>query len=177
MARKKRGGRGKSRGGAVTLADLKRMLEQKTAEIDSLRERREELAGELAAVDAALSLESGGKRGPGRPRKNFGVAPAPKRRKGGRGKARKAKKAAKRGKGRKARGGKRGPRGEGGLQNMIRKVLGAGGGEPMKLADVAAKVLEAGYQTGSSRFGVIVGQRLSEMTDVKKAGRGMYTLK
>jgi hypothetical protein len=174
MARKKRGGRGKARGGAVTLADLKRMLEQKTAEIDALRERREELAGELAAVDAALTLEAGGKRGPGRPRKNFGIAPAPKRRKGGRGKA---KKAAKRGNGRKARGGKRGPRGEGGLQNMIRKVLGAGGGEPMKLADVAEKVLAEGYQTGSSRFGVIVGQRLSEMNDVKKAGRGMYVLK
>jgi len=170
MARKKRGGRRKARAGAVTLADLQRMLDQKTAEIDSLRERREELANELAAVDAALSLESGAKRGPGRPRKNFGSAPAATRRKG-------RKQAAKRGKGRKARGGKRGPRGEGGLQSMIRKVLGASGSEPMKLADVAAKVLEAGYQTGSSRFGVIVGQRLSEMKDVKKAGRGMYTLK
>jgi hypothetical protein len=59
---------------------------------------------------------------------------------------------------------------------MIRKVLAASS-DPMKLSALAQAVLDAGYKTASSRFGVIVGQRLSEMKDVKRAGRGVYTLR
>ena len=59
---------------------------------------------------------------------------------------------------------------------MIRKTLGSSS-EPMKLADLSKAILSSGYKTGSSRFAVIVGQRLSEMKDVKKAGRGLYTMK
>jgi len=157
LGRRKRGWNAAS---ALTLADLRRLCEEKEASLSRLSDRRAELAAQLEEIDAQLS-GSGvgaprrrgrkpGRRGPGRPPKN------------GR---------------RKARGGaRRGPRGEGGLQNVIRKTLG-GSNEPMKLGDLAQAILDSGYKTGSSRFAVIVGQRLSEMKEVKKAGRGMYSLR
>ena len=165
MGRRKRGSKLMAR---FSLVDLQRLLDEKAAAVVRMQERRVELASELSEIEAALTAATGGsmpavKRGPGRPRKNplpvaFPAAVKMER------------------KGRKGRKGKRGPRGEGGLQNVIRTVLGASK-EPMKLAEVTANVLKAGYQTGSARFGVIVGQRLSEMSDVKKAGRGLYVLK
>ncbi len=147
--------------GGFSLADLKRLFDEKASEVERLQAQRSELQASLDAVDAAIAASMGdraavrapGKRGPGRPPKAAAAVAT----RGG-------------------RKGKRGPRGEGGLQNMIRTVLGAAK-EPMKLADIAEKVLASGYQTASTRFAVIVGQRLSEMGDVKKAGRGLYTLK
>ncbi len=170
MGRMKRGWREAS---GLSLADLKRLCEQKEAEVSSMAERRDELAAELADLDKQLAgagsgggrarrgrkRRAGRRRSPGRPRK-----------------ARKVKAARRLRRGRKARRGARGPRGEGGLQNMIRKVLG-GASEPMKLADLAQALLDGGYKTSSPRFGVIVGQRLSEMKDVKRAGRGLYTVR
>ena len=44
----------------------------------------------------------------------------------------------------------------------------------MKVADIAKKVLAAGYKTKSKVFHLIVGQRLAEMKDVKKPARGLY---
>jgi hypothetical protein len=147
-----------------SLAELQALIAQRAqAELKGLSARRAELVAELAELDAAIGAAGGApaKRGPGRPPKAAGAAKGakPGRRKGRRGGA-----------------GKRGPRGDGGLQAMIRKVLGEAS-EPMKLAAIAEKVLAAGYETSSTRFAVIVGQRLSEMKDVKKAGRGLYTMK
>ena len=51
-----------------------------------------------------------------------------------------------------------------------------GSSEPMKAADIAKKVLDSGYKTKSKVFHLIVGQRLAEMKDVKKPGRGLYSL-
>ena len=157
MAGKKRGWKAIS---GFSLADLRKIFEQKEKQISALSTRRDELAAELADVEAQLTAATGGGSSPEPSvgRKVAAVkAPAPKKR--GRRK-----------------GGTRGPRGEGGLQNMIRNVL-AEAKEPVKLAAIADRVLAAGYQTGSTRFGVIVGQRLSEMKDVKKAGRGLYAMK
>jgi hypothetical protein len=139
------------------------MCEAKEMEVSRLTRRRADLADELSALDSSLSALTGGKAAPGRrrasaPAARKSAAPAKRRRRAGK------------------RKGARGPRGEEGLQNMIRQAL-AGASEPMKLADLAAKVLKAGYQTSSKKFGVIVGQRLSEMKDVKKAGRGLYIMK
>ena len=147
-----------------SLAELQSIIAQRTAaEVNALGDRRTELLRELADVDAALAAAgSAPKRGPGRPRKIDSALVG-------------AKSAAKSG-AKKGRTGKRGPRGEGGLQSMVRAALD-GAAEPMKLADVAAKVLELGYQTSSTRFAVIVGQRLSEMKDVKRVGRGLYQLR
>jgi hypothetical protein len=154
----------------LSLEDLRRLCEEKEAQIGRLLERREALAAELESLDAELGGSGRGRsRGPGRPRGSRGARG--RRRGPGR-----PPKAAKAGRGRRGKRGARGPRGEGGLQNMIRKAL-ASSSEPMKLADLAQAVLDAGYQTSSSRFGVIVGQRLSEMKDVKKAGRGLYTIR
>jgi len=66
--------------------------------------------------------------------------------------------------------------GTGALHNKIRDVL-KDAKEPMKLADLAAAVLTAGYETKSKSFAVIVGQRLTEMKDVEKVSRGLYALK
>ena len=74
------------------------------------------------------------------------------------------------------RGRKAGPKGQSELHNAIRGAL-AKSSEPMKLAELADKVLSGGYKSKSSHFGVIVGQRLTEMKDVKKAGRGLYRLR
>jgi hypothetical protein len=156
----------------MSLADLRRMFQAKESQIAGLISRRESLVAELAAVESDLVAASGTgapaaapvavKRGPGRPRKAGRPAKAPRAAKVGRPKGGAA--------------GRRGPRGDEGVHNFIRKALASSSG-PMKLADVAKKVLAAGYKTTSSRFAVIVGQRLSEMKDVKKAGRGMYALR
>jgi hypothetical protein len=47
----------------------------------------------------------------------------------------------------------------------------------MKLVDVAAKVKANGYQTKSKNFPVILGLRRSEVKDVKRVERGVYTMK
>ena len=61
------------------------------------------------------------------------------------------------------------------MHNNVREVL-KGSSEPMKAADIAKKVLSGGHETKSKVFHLIVGQRLAEMKDVKKPGRGLYSL-
>ena len=100
---------------------------------------------------------------------------ARKKRGRGRGKA-KGRKVSRKGRAGKPIPGRRGPRGEGALQNILRKVLKRSKG-PRRLAEIAKAVLDAGYETTSDRFSVIVGQRLAEMSDVRKAGRGLYMLR
>jgi hypothetical protein len=74
------------------------------------------------------------------------------------------------------RGPKGGPKGQSDLHNAIRAVL-KGSAEPMKLVDIAQKVKANGYKTKSKNFGVILGLRLSEMADVKRVERGVYSMK
>ena len=61
------------------------------------------------------------------------------------------------------------------LHHAVRAALN-GTGEPMKLADLAAKVKAGGYATKSAHFPVILGLRLSEMPDVKRVERGVYAM-
>jgi hypothetical protein len=149
------------------------MMEERRSE---LMARRDEVAAELASIDADLGTDGGWvssglvangrpKRGPGRPPGKRG----PGRPKGsGRGPGRP--------KGSGKRGRKPGPKGQSDLHNAIRAVL-KGSSEPMKLADIATAVKKNGYATKSKHFPMIVGMRLTEMADAKKAGRGLYTLK
>jgi hypothetical protein len=126
----------------MSLADLRRMFQAKEAQIAGLFTRREVLVAELADVESDLAAASGTggprsvkasvKRGPGRPRKVGRPAKAPR--------------AAKSGRKSKGTAGRRGPRGDAGVHNFIHKAL-ASSSEPMKLADVAKKVLAAGYKT------------------------------
>jgi hypothetical protein len=67
-------------------------------------------------------------------------------------------------------------RGQSELHDKIRAVL-QGSAEPMKLLDIAQKVKANGYNTKSKNFGVILGLRLSEMADVKRVERGVYSMK
>ena len=136
------------------------MLEEKEGQLSKLAARRDDLAAELANVEAELAAAGGGgamRRGPGRPPGKRG----PGRPKGS-------------GKGRPGR--KPGPKGQSDLHNAIRVVL-KGSAEPMKLVDVAQKVKANGYKTKSKNFGVILGLRLSEMADVKRVERGVYSMK
>ena len=75
----------------------------------------------------------------------------------------------------KRRGRKPGPKGQSPLHNATRAALN-GSSEPMKIPDISAKVKAGGYKTKSKDFGVIIGNRLAEMRDVKKAGRGVYAM-
>jgi len=169
LARSKRGWNVASR---LSLGDLQQIIEAKESEVTGLNARRAVLADELADVEAELAGAGGGKkrsrkpgkRGPGRPRKAG-------RRRGRVATAKKARRAKGQRRGRKA-----GPKGQSTLHNAIRSALN-GSSEPMKLADVAANVRKSGYKTKSGDFNVIIGNRLAEMRDVKKAGRGVYAMK
>jgi hypothetical protein len=160
LGRRKRGWKRLSK---FSLGDLQRMVEAKQAAIAKLASQREAMASDLAELDADLAAAGGGamalapapvKRGPGRPPKAGRGPGRPKGRRGRRG----------------------GPKGQSDLHNAIRAAL-KGSSEPMKLADIAAKVKAGGYKTKSASFPVIVGQRLTEMKDAKKAGHGLYALK
>lgn len=136
-----------------------------SAKQEELSARRDALSAELDAVDAEMAgMDGSPRRGrkPGRPRKAKVGRPA----------MANARKQTRKGKKR----GAGGPRGEGGLQAIIRKILSSAS-EPVKLKDLASQIKKAGYRTTSAKFGVIVGQRLSEMKDVKKPGRGLYAMK
>jgi hypothetical protein len=175
LGRRKRGWKAAA---GLSLKDLHRLFEAKESQIAKLTKLREKLASELADVEGDLAAAGGGvvstadadvatapKRGPGRPPGKRG----PGRPKGKRGRPKGSKNKV-------SAAGRRGPRGEGGVQTYILKALASTSG-PMKLADLAKKVIGLGYKTSSSRFNVIVGQRVSEMKGVKKVGRGMYQLK
>jgi hypothetical protein len=145
------------------------MLEAKEGQLSSLAARRDELASELANVESELAASGGGgavRRGPGRPPGKRGPGRPPGKRGPGRPK----------GSGKGKRGPKGGPKGQSDLHNAIRAVL-KGSAEPMKLVDVAQKVKANGYKTRSKNFGVILGLRLSEMADVKRVERGVYSMR
>jgi len=144
------------------------MIEERRA---ALVARRDEVASELAAIDADLGsvgvATAAPKRGPGRPPGKRG----PGRPKGsGRGPGRP------KGSGKGKPGRKPGAKGQSELHNAIRAVL-KGSAEPMRIGDLAEKVKKNGYQTKSKNFGVILGLRLSEMADVKRVERGVYAMK
>ncbi len=161
MGRRKRGWNAAS---ALSLGDLRRLFEAKESQIAKLAARRDAAAAELAAVESELAAAGGGgmpaKRGPGRPPKMAKLGRGPGRPKGSG----------------KRRGRKPGVKGQSELHNAIRSALKSGG-EPMKLADLAKKVVSGGYKTKSKHFPMIVGMRLTEMKDVKKAGRGLYAMR
>lgn len=176
MGRRKRGWNAAS---GLSLGDLRRLIEAKEAETAELADQREALVAELGELDAKIAAESGGgarrgrkpgKRSPGRQRKaKRGLGRPPNAKRG-----RPAKAKARRTFGRRS-GRKPGAKGQSPLHNMIRTALEASSG-PVKLADLAGKVKAAGYKTTSANFALILGLRLSEMKDVKRVERGVYTM-
>jgi hypothetical protein len=171
LGRRKRGWKAAS---GLSLEALRRLVVAKESLIEKLSRLRATLASKLATVEEELAAAGGGimstvgtavasagrrlgrpkgKRGPGRPK---GSKNKPKA--GGK------------------RGRKAGPKGQSELHNAIRAVLESSA-EPMKLVDVAAKVKANGYETKSKNFPVILGLRLSEMKDVKRVERGVYTMR
>jgi hypothetical protein len=159
----------------LSLADLQVLIDAKHSELAT---RREQIAAELASIDAQIGAGEGGsapkRRGPGRPKLKRGP-----------GRPRKVKASAKRGRPAKAttarKSGKRrgrpaGPKGQSPLHDAIRTSM-KGAAAPMKAVDIAKKVMDGGYKTKSKVFHLIIGQRLAEMADVVKPERGLYALK
>jgi chromosome segregation ATPase len=149
-----------------TIKELRRQLAAKEKQLDKAVAERSRLATRLAELDAEIAA--------------LGGAPAPKRkkrrkaakkagRKPGRKPGRPAKKkAAKRKVAKKARRGKP-------LAAYIVGVLkGAAGG--MRVKNVMAAVVKAGYATQSKDFYGIVAATLRDETKFKKISRGVYTL-
>ena len=184
MGRRKRGWKAAS---GLSLDALRRLVVAKESLIEKLSRVRATIAAKLAKVEEDLAAAGGGIAS------TFGAAVAaakrgPGRRKGKRGPGRpkgsknKPKVGAKRGPGRpkgsrnKPKAGRKaGPKGQSDLHNAIRAVLKSSA-EPLKLPDLAAKVKANGYKTASKHFPVILGLRLSEMKDVKRVERGVYTM-
>ena len=71
--------------------------------------------------------------------------------------------------------GRHGPR-KGSLKEYIGKVLGARGGV-MAVKDITAGVLKIGYRTKNKTLAKSVGIALTELTNVRKVGRGQFSLK
>jgi hypothetical protein len=175
LGRRSRGWKAAS---GLSLADLRRMLEEKEGQLSGLAERRNEFAVELAEVEAELAAAGGGGamlRGPGQPPGRRGPG-RPKGSGRGPGRPRKSGRRLGRPKGSGKRGRKPGPKGQSDLHNAIRAVLKSSA-EPMKLVDVVEKVKANGYKTKSKNFGVILGLRLSEVGDVKRVERDVYSPK
>jgi hypothetical protein len=175
--------RGWNEAAALSLHDLRRLVDEKMGQVERLSAKRAEIAAALEEVEAELATAGAngtvaprrrgrgrpakrGRRGPGRPPKS--------RRRPGRpapriSRPRISRKQGKRGRPPKAKGSSP-------LHDMIRDVLKASS-EPMKLAEIAEKVKAAGYETKSPNFAMILGLRLSEMKDVRRVERGVYAMK
>lgn len=155
----------------LTLADLRRTLDDKEHELRALLERKEQLAAELDELGATLeAMLQGGTIAPGR----------------GASATRRAATPAK--PGRPARGSK--PRRtdddaaagtpkaarEGSLPVFIRSVLERVVG-PLRVAEIVAAVQQAGYASKSENLGIIVSNRLAQMDDIERVERGLYQLR
>ena len=71
--------------------------------------------------------------------------------------------------------GRHGPR-KGSLKEYIAKVVSAGGGV-MAVKDITAGVLKIGYKTRNKTLAKSVGIALTEMSNIRKVGRGQFALK
>lgn len=71
--------------------------------------------------------------------------------------------------------GRRGPR-AGSLKDHIARVLREAGG-PMRVKDIAAGVLQAGYQTKNQTLAKSIGIAMRQMPDVRKVRRGVFRYK
>ncbi len=71
--------------------------------------------------------------------------------------------------------GRHGPR-KGSLKEYISKVVSARGGV-MAVKDITAGVLKIGYKTRNKTLAKSVGIALTEMSNIRKVGRGQFVLK
>lgn len=149
----------------LTLADLRRALEEKERALRDLLARKERLAGELEELGGLLeAMLAGGAAAPVRT-EGKGRARGGATRRGARGPAKAAA----------VRAGRGAPR-EGSLPAFIRAALEQVVG-PLRIAEIVEAVQAAGYTSRSAKLNVIVANRLSQMDDVEKVERGLYQLR
>jgi hypothetical protein len=154
----------------MTLADLRRALDEKERELRALIERQERLAAQVDELGETLhAMLAGGGAAPGRSDGDTAHAAAAKRT------ARATRSAARRAASDSPARRGRPPR-ENSLPVVIRSVLERVLG-PMRVAEIAAAVVKAGYATTSKNLPIIVANRLAKMEDVEKVDRGLYQLR
>ncbi len=159
----------------LTLADLRRTLDDKERDLRELIARQQELAAELDELGATLqAMLQGGSAAPGRRLAASG------RGKGDGSAAAGRKPVARIARTKPADGATAEPPGEsareGSLQAFIRAVLERVVG-PLRVNEICAAVQEAGYATKSANLGIIVSNRLAQMDDVERVERGLYQLR
>lgn len=153
--------------GRVSTAELQRELSRREARLDSLINKRNGLASELAALNSEIealggdggSMGSGGRRGPGRPKgsKNKSTSKSKKKGRGAH----------------KSRGARTRANNSMTLVEALQKVLN---GTTMGVTEVSEAVQRAGYKTNADNFRTIVNQTLiKNKKQFKKVSRGQYT--
>ncbi len=137
---------------SLTISDLERELAKKQQRLSKLEDKQEDLAKQLADVDAEIAKITG--------ESTPGGARTPRRKKTTRR--------------RKAASGARKRRSGRPLTDYIKKVL-AKSDEPMRIKDIAPAVQDAGYKSASKDFYGLVAAALRDPA-FKKVGRGVYTV-
>ncbi len=149
----------------LTLADLRRALDDKERELHELCERKEALARDLDEIGETLqAMLAGGHSAPGRSTSlpaAKSAAPA----------ARAPRRKVEQESGALPRAGR-----EGTLPTFIRAVLERVVG-PLRVSEIVEAVRQAGYASKSENLNIIVSNRLSQMDDIEKVERGLYQLR
>ena len=158
----------------ITLADLRRALDQKERELELLAQKKDELAERASALQT--ELDDLGETLQAMLAGSIAASPrAARTSRPPRGTKSEPSEAA----GSKPRGPRRvrqGVAGEAGslvtvIRSVLERVLG-----PMRVAEIADAVKRAGYQSSSDNLGIIVANRLAQMEDVERVDRGLYQL-
>ncbi len=132
----------------MTLADLRRALDDKERELRALLARKEALAAEVDELGETLVAMLAGT-GVARVRR---AAPNGHRKAAARAPSEKSLPTA--------------------IRSVLERVLG-----PMRVGEIADAVVKSGYVSKSRNLGIIVANRLSQMKDVEKIERGLYQLR
>lgn len=167
----------------ITLADLRRLLDDKEQALRALLTTKERIAGELEQLGATIeAMLRGGAVAPGRSAairaaaKPVSAATKGAAKRGGNTKGAGAARGKWKGKGKRAKAPIAPGTREGSLTACIRAVLERVVG-PMRVSEIGDAVIAAGYESSSKNLKIIVANRLSQMEDVEKVERGLYQLK
>ena len=145
---------------SMDLGDIER-LRLATEAIQLLEREKSDLERRISEVDDRIAGLRSGSLDPSKVIVSDGGPSRRRRRGGGRAGSR--------------RGGRR-PSGAGTLRATMAEVLAEKGG-PMSVAEIEAAVLDKGFKSTSDNFAQVVRTTLSRAEEIKRVGRGRYTLK
>ncbi|MSR48077.1 MAG: hypothetical protein EXS13_13640 [Planctomycetes bacterium] len=165
-----------SRPTPLTLADLRRALDDKEIELRELLDRKEQMAAELDELGATLeAMLQGGSASSGREAGKWSRATAAKPARAATA-ATATTRDARNATTRDAHNGAPKVAREGSLPAFIHAVLERVVG-PLRVAEIVDAVQAAGYASKSENLNIIVSNRLAQMDDVERVERGLYQLR